>query len=189
MKTPQKTLLIFAIATTLCTLLVAVVSAEPVAPNGPVIISKTVSPQIIDLNYSGVLTYTITMTNTATPAIQNAFMQDTLPTLLSFNAWVQQPTVGTITRTGNTILWTGPLASPPSGGTPPGSSYVLTFTFTVNLPGPESMTLLLDDGKIVNTASAGRMDGTLYIIEDSDTAITRIRRYIYLPLVMRNFTQ
>lgn len=188
MKASQKMLLIFGIVATLCALLVAVVNAGPVAPNGPIVVSKTVSPQVIDLNYRGVLTYTIIMTNTTSPVVLNAYMEDTLPPLLSFGEWLTSPTVGTLTQVGDTILWTGTLAAPPAGGSPPVTPYVITFTFTANLPGPESMTLLLANG-IVNTAAAGHMDGTLYIVEDSDTAVTRIRRSIYLPLVMRNVAQ
>jgi uncharacterized repeat protein (TIGR01451 family) len=187
MKTPQKTLLIFAIATTLCALLVAVVSAEPAAPNGPIVISKTVSPRVITPDYTGVLTYTVTITNTATPSVLNAYMQDELPTLLSFGQWVTKPTIGTITTTGDAILWTGTLAAPPTSG--PGTPHVLTFVFTANLPGPESMSLVLAKNEIVNTAYAGRMEGTNFIPEASDTAITRIRRFIFLPLVVRSSSQ
>ncbi len=50
MKIPQKTLLIFAIVAALCAVIVAVVNAEPAVPNGDIVISKTVSPQVIDLN-------------------------------------------------------------------------------------------------------------------------------------------
>ena len=188
MKASQKTLRIFVIATALCALLVAVVSAEPEAPNGPIIISKTVSPHRITLDYAGVLTYTITVTNTAAPVVPNAFMEDTLPTLLSFGEWVSRPTVGTITQLGDTILWTGSLAAPPTSALPTNPN-VLVFVFTAELPDPESISLLLADGKIENTAYAGHIDGTIYIIEDADSAITRIDRRIFLPLVMRAFTQ
>ena len=186
MKTPQKMLLIFGIVAALCALIVTIVGAEPAAPNGPIVISKTVSPQVIDLNYRGVLTYTIVVSNTATPVVLNAYMKDTLPPLLTFDEWVTSPTVGTLNQVGDTILWTGTLPAPPSNPTPYMPN-VITFTFTANLPGPESMTLLLGNG-IVNTAVAGHTDGTINIVEDSDTAITRIRRSIYLPLVIRNFT-
>ncbi len=124
------------------------------------------------------LTYTIVVTNTATPVVLNTFMEDTLPPLLSFGSWVSQPTIGTTTQAGDTILWTDMLPAPPAIPTPI-TPNVITFAFTVNLPGPESMTLLLADG-IVNTAVAGHIDDTVYIVEDSDTAVTRIRRYIYL---------
>jgi len=189
MKIAQKILLVFVIVTALCALLMAVVSAEPTAPDGTIVISKTVSPQVITLDYTGVLTYTITMTNTAAPSVLNAYMQDKLPTLLSFGQWVTQPTVGTITTTGDTILWTGTLAAPPSGGSPPVNPYVLTFVFTARLPGPESMSLLLAEDEIVNTAYAGRTEGTNFIPEASGIAITHIRRFIFLPLVLRNFSQ
>lgn len=184
MKTPKRTLLISIIVAALCALLVAVVNAAPAAPTDVITISKTVSSQVIDLNYRGVLTYTITVTNTNTPGVLNGFVRDTLPTLLSFGQMLEQPTVGTTTVTGDTILWTGIIPAP-SGA----NLNVLTFVFTANLPSPESMSLLLAENHIANTAEAGHMDGTLYVVEVSDTAITRIRRYIYLPLVMRNFAQ
>ena len=188
MKTLQKPLFIFAIAAALCILIVAVVSAAAEAPNGPIIISKTVSPQVIAPNYTGVLTYTITVTNTAAPAIQSAFMEDTLPTLLSFEAWVDTPDFGTITQVGDTIMWTGALPAPPTVPTP-AKPNILVFVFTVRMPGPESMATLLRDGMIVNNAYAGRMDGTVHIVEDSDRATTHIRHYIFLPLVIRNLAQ
>lgn len=187
MKILQKTSLVLGIVAALCALMVTVVSAEPAAPNGPIVISKTASPQVIDLEYRGVLTYTITVTNTAIPVVLNAYMKDTLPPMLTFSEWVTRPTIGTLTVVGDTILWTGSLPAPPGMPTPT-TPNIITFTFTANLPGPESMTLLLANG-IVNTAEVGHMDGTVYIVEDSDSAITRIRRSIYLPLVMRNFAQ
>jgi hypothetical protein len=49
--------------------------------------------------------------------------------------------------------------------------------------------LLLPAKKSGGAKYAGHMDGTLCIIEDSDSATTRIRRYIFLPLVVRNFIQ
>jgi uncharacterized repeat protein (TIGR01451 family) len=189
MKTSQKTLTVLIVLVALCALIVAVVSAAPAAPNGPITISKTVSPKEITLDYTGVLTYTIMVTNTATPGVLNAFMEDTLPTPLSFGEWVEQPLFGTMSLVGDTILWTGPIAAPPVVVPPVDPPNVLVFVFTANLPGPESITLLLTNGKIENTAYAGHMDGTVYIVEDSDSAATTIRRYIYLPLVMRELAQ
>jgi uncharacterized repeat protein (TIGR01451 family) len=183
MRASQKTLFIFTIMVALCVLAVAVVDAAPSVPNGPIIISKTVSPEVIDLNYTGVLTYTITMTNTDIPVALNAYMEDALPTPLSFGELLEEPVVGTTEVIGNKITWTGVLPAP-SGA----DLNVLTFVFTAELPGPESISLLLAENQIVNTAYAGHIDGT-FIIEDSDTAVTRIHRYIYLPLVMRNFAQ
>lgn len=176
MKTLQKTLLILAIVAGLCALLMATASAEPAAPTA-LTITKVVSPTVIDPEYTGLLTYTITLLND-TGAVPS-FMTDTLPTYLSFNAWVQQPAVGTTDVTGNVVTWSGSLAA----GTP------VTLTFTAKLPDPETMSLLIAEGRIVNTAYLAPMDGTVILPpEDSDTAITRIRRRIFLPLVMRNFT-
>lgn len=74
-------------------------------------------------------------------------------------------------------------------GALPVSPHVLTFVFTASLPGPESMNLLLADGKIVNTAYAGRIEGTYYFIEDSDSVIICICRRIFLPLALQDFSQ
>jgi uncharacterized repeat protein (TIGR01451 family) len=183
MRASQKTLFIFTILAALCVLAVAIVDAAPAAPNGAIIISKTVSPQLIEPDYTGVLTYTITVTNTASPGVLNAYMEDTLPTLLSFGELVEKPTIGTTEVTGETISWTGRLPAPSEV-----NPSVVTFVFTAELPGPESIGLLLAENQIVNTARAGHIDGT-FIIEDSDTAITRICRHIYLPLVMSDFMQ
>lgn len=174
MKTSQRTLVAVTIAAALCLLIAASVLAAPSAPNA-VTISKTVSPQVIKPDYTGVLTYTIVLAND-TGVASGLVMTDALPTLLSFGAWVTQPT-GAI-NVGDMITWTGTLTA----GSP------VTLTFTALLPGPESMTFLVDDGQIVNTAYLGHLVGTVIFPDDSDSAITRFYRYIYLPLVMRNFT-
>jgi uncharacterized repeat protein (TIGR01451 family) len=174
MRTSQKTLLIIAIVAALCALLVVVATAAPAAPNA-VTITKTVSPQTISPDYTGLLTYTIRLTND-TGSATGIVMTDTLPTLLSFNAWVQQPNTGTTIRVGDTITWTGDIAA----GSP------VQLIFTAKLPGPETMTLLVAEGKIVNTAYLGHLDGTVILPDDSASATTRFYRYLFLPLVMRN---
>lgn len=174
MKTSNKTLAVVAIAVALCLLIVASVVAAPSAPNA-VTITKTVSPQVIKPDYTGLLTYTITLLNDTGTA--PAFMTDTLPTYLSFNAWVQRPT-GAL-AVGDVITWTGNLVA----GSP------VTLIFTAKLPDPESMTPLIAEGEIVNTAYVALMDGTVILPPvDSDSATTRFYRYIYLPLVLRNTT-
>jgi uncharacterized repeat protein (TIGR01451 family) len=177
MKTSQKTLAVVAAVVALCALIVAGVSATPAAPNAPITITKTVSPQVIKPDYAGVLTYTITLTNQAAPDVLNAVMTDTLPTLLSFGAWVTQPTGAT--NIGDTITWTGTVPAPPNN--------TVVFVFTAQLPGPETMTLLVAEGQIVNTAYLGHLDGTVILPDGSASATTRFYRYLFLPLVMRNF--
>jgi uncharacterized repeat protein (TIGR01451 family) len=173
MKTSQKTLTIVAMVAALCLLIVASVLAAPSAPNA-VTINKTVSPQVIKPDYTGVLTYTITLAND-TAVVSGIVMTDALPTLLSFGAWVTQPS-GAI-NVGDTITWTGTITA----GSP------VQLVFTAQLPGPETMTLLVAEGEIVNTAYLGHLDGTVILPDDSDSATTRFYRYIFLPLVMRNF--
>ncbi|MGC9397379.1 MAG: hypothetical protein ACP5J4_21245 [Anaerolineae bacterium] len=175
MKTSQRTLTVVAIAVALCLLLAASVLAAPSAPNA-VTISKTVSPQVIKPDYTGVLTYTITLEND-TDVVSGIVMTDALPTLLSFGTWVAQPP-GAF-NVGDTITWTGSITV----GSP------VQLVFTAQLPGPETMTLLVAEGQIVNTAYLGHLEGTVILPDDSDSAITRFYRYIFLPLVMRNFTQ
>jgi len=185
MKTPQKLSLIFGIVAALCALMVAVVSATPAAPNGPIVISKTVSPQVIDINYTGLLTYTITLTNTAQQGV-NSVLTDALPIGLSFNEWVSYPTFGTRTVVGNVITWTGQIPAQPVNIPPGNVPNVVTFVFTAKFPDPATATLYLK-GPIVNTAYISTSQGT-----DSASAVTNVlgyRRYIFLPLVMNNFEQ
>jgi len=175
MKTSQKTLIIVAIAVALCLLIAASVLAAPSAPNA-VTISKTVSPQVIKPDYAGVLIYTITLAND-TDVVSGIVMTDALPALLSFGTWVTQPP-GAL-NVGDTITWTGTITA----GSP------VQLVFTAQLPGPETMTFLVAEGQIVNTAYLGHLDGTVILPDDSDSAITRFYRYIFLPLVMRSFAQ
>ncbi|HOU11871.1 MAG TPA: hypothetical protein PKZ84_02040 [Anaerolineae bacterium] len=174
MKTLQKTLLVFVVFAALCALMVAVVNAAPAAPNGPIAITKTVSPKVIDVNYTGLFTYTITLTNTAAQGL-NAVMTDVLPIPLSFNGWVSYPSFGTRTVVGDVITWTGLI--------PPIGQNVVTLVFTAKLPDPGSATFVLR-GPIVNTAYVSSSGGT-----DSASAGTTVMHYIYLPLVMRNVAQ
>lgn len=178
MKTSQKTLVIVFVLAALCALMVAVANA---APNGPITITKTVSPQVIDINYTGLLTYTITLTNTTQQGL-NAVMTDTLPVGLSFNGWVSYPTFGTRTVVGNVITWTGQIPAKPGVVPPVAPPNVVTIVFTARFPDPATATLYLK-GPIVNTAYVSTSQGT-----DSASAVTDVlgyRRYIYLPLVMR----
>lgn len=182
MKTLQKTLLVFVVFAALCALMVAVVNAAPAAPNGPIAITKTVSPKVIDVNYTGLFTYTITLTNTAQQGL-NAVMTDVLPIPLSFNGWVSQPTIGTLTQVGDVITWTGLIPAKPVVVPPTAPPNVVTIVFTAKLPDPGSATFVLR-GPIVNTAYVSSSGGT-----DSASASTTVMRYIYLPLVMRNVAQ
>jgi hypothetical protein len=49
--------------------------------------------------------------------------------------------------------------------------------------------VVASEGKKEGSKYAGHMDSTICIVENSDSATTYIRRYIFLPLVMRNFIQ
>jgi uncharacterized repeat protein (TIGR01451 family) len=182
MKASQKTVAVFIVLMALCALLVAVANAAPAAPNGPIAITKTVSPQMINPDYNGVFTYTIILTNTMQQGL-NAVMTDTLPIPLSFDAWVSQPTFGTLTQVGDVISWTGMIPAQPVVVPPTAPPNVVTIVFTAKLPDPSSMTMLLK-GPIVNTAYVSSSGGT-----DSASALTIVRRYIYLPLVMRELAQ
>jgi len=177
MKTSQKTVAIVAIAVAVCLLIVASVVAAPAAPD--VTISKSVSPRTINADYTGVLTYTITLTNHYTDTIEDVQMWDVLHPMLSFGAWITDEPANFV-EAGNIISWTTDLEE----------EAVLTFTFTAQLPGPQTMqTIMMQDGEIVNTAYFSFPYEDTIVIGTPATATTRFYRYIFLPLVMRSFAQ
>ncbi len=158
MKTSQKTLAVVAILIALCALAVVLVSAAPATPT----ITKTVTPTAIKPDCAEcVLTYTIVLSGA-----EAAVMTDTLPTALTFDKWLTQPE-GAV-NLGDVITWTGTLTT-----TSP-----VTLSFTAKLPKGETLQGLVGQGKIVNTA---------YVNGVAASATTNFYRYIFLPLVMRNF--
>ena len=138
------------------------------SPAATLTIYKTVSPEVMKAVPNGVLTYTITLSNTDTMAVPGVMMTDTLPTLLSFGSWVEQPAGAT--NVGDTIMWTGSVLDS------------VEFVFTALLPSQETITLLLAEGQVVNTATFTYLGGS-----GSASATTRFYRYIYMPLVMKNY--
>ncbi|HOT92921.1 MAG TPA: hypothetical protein PLJ78_14000 [Anaerolineae bacterium] len=174
MRTSQKTLAVVAILIALCALAVVMVSAAPAAPNA-VTVTKTVDPKIIKPDCANcVLTYTIVLTTNETSV--SGVLTDVLPVYLSFDRWLQEPAGAG--RTGDVITWTGTIAS----GTP------VELAFTVKLPDYQTLQGVVATGQIVNTACFGRLDGTAILPpEVCGSATTVFYRYIFLPLVMRNF--
>ena len=177
MKSTQKTLFVVAIVAALCALLVAGVTASASTPD--VTIGKTVSPTVIEPTYTGVLTYTVTLTNNYTDTIANVEMWDVLHPMLSFGEWVTAEPDNFVDA-GNIISWTTSISA----------ETTITFTFTAELPLPQTMTLLVAEGKIDNTAYFSVVFGDepdTILIAKQATATTRFYRYIFLPLVMRMF--
>ncbi|MFN2284711.1 MAG: hypothetical protein ACK2UQ_09835, partial [Anaerolineae bacterium] len=136
-----------------------------------VTIEKTAEPTVMDAVANGVITYTVTLANPGTEDAIDVMFEDVLPTMLSFGNWVSQPT-GAI-NVGDTITWTG---------TVPAESSVV-FAFTANLPGSDTISLLLAEGSVTNTATFEYAGGV-----GEASATTNFYRYIYLPLVMRAYT-
>ncbi len=134
-------------------------------------IEKTAEPTVMDAVAGGVITYTVTLANPGTEDAVDVMFEDVLPTMLSFGNWVSQPT-GVI-NVGDTITWTGTVPAEDS----------VEFAFTATLPGSDTISLLLAEGEVTNTATFEYLGGS-----GSDDATTRFYRYIYLPLVMRAFT-
>ena len=137
----------------------------------PVTIAKTAEPTAMDAVANGVITYTVTLANPGTDDATDVMFEDALPTMLSFGSWVTQPAGAT--NVGDTITWTG---------TVPAEDEVV-FVFTANLPGINTISLLLAEGSVTNTATFEYAGGS-----GSDDATTRFYRYIFLPLVMRAYT-
>ena len=136
-----------------------------------VTIEKTAEPTAMDAVANGVITYTVTLANPGTEDAIDVMFEDVLPTLMSFGSWVTQPT-GAI-NVGDTITWTGTVPAEDS----------VVFAFTATLPADETITLLIAEGGVTNIATFEYVGGT-----GSDSATTNFYRYIYLPLVMRNYT-
>jgi len=127
-------------------------------------IFKSVTPTT-NVAYHGIVTYTVVLSNTGTVSDTVVVFTDTLPTVVEFGSWLEQP-VGTV-RAGNTITWTGILAN----------SAAITFTFTAAHTG--------DYGDVVtNTA---HFSGTAQAGSDEATFAVKPAGPIYLPLVCKGF--
>ncbi len=166
MKTSQKLLAVLAVVVALCALAVMSVIAAPAAPG--LQIDKTVTPGIMKAVPNGVLTYTIVLSTTETDAMIGVVLTDTLPPLLRFGAWVEQP--GDASVNGNQITWSGSVMGQ------------VEFVFTALLPADQN-TLRLLPPSITNIVQVTFPGGS-----GSASATTRFYRYIFLPLVTRNFT-
>ena len=87
-------------------------------------LSKSVSPTE-DVPYHGVVTYTILLNNAGAVSDTNVTLTDTLPISVNFGGWIEQPSGGSLIRSGNAITWTGTLTN--NAG--------ITFTFTATHTG------------------------------------------------------
>lgn len=166
MKTSRKALAVVAVVVALCALVVLGVIAAPAAPG--LQIDKTVTPSVMKAVPNGVLTYTIVLSTTDTNAMPGVVLTDTLPTLLRFGAWVEQP--GGASVTDNQITWAGAVMGQ------------VEFVYTALLPETQDKLMSLPP-QVTNDAQVTFPGGS-----GSDSATTRFYRYIFLPLVMRNFT-
>jgi uncharacterized repeat protein (TIGR01451 family) len=129
-------------------------------------ITKTVDPESISA-YGDMVTYTISLGNENTDAISGVTMTDTLPPMLTFEGWVEQPAGATFTAP-DMIEWAGTI---PAKGT-------VDFVFTASTP-EDTHSILID---IVNTAYMEYPGGS-----DSDSVSFSLIKKIYLPLVMRAY--
>lgn len=118
----------------------------------------------------GMVTYTITLSNTSAVDALNVALTDTLPAQVLFDAWVENA-AGAV-EAGNTITWTGTVSAT--------TEAVFTFRATVL---PHNDTVLLP---VVNTATF-TADNALGG-EDAATFDLGVWRNIFLPLVMKNHT-
>ena len=117
----------------------------------------------------GMVTYTITLSNTSDIDALNVELEDVLPAQVLFDMWVEN-TAGAM-EAGNTITWTGTV--------PANTQVVFTFRATVL---PYDDTVLLP---VVNTATC--MADNAMCGEDSAAFELGVWRKIYLPLVMSGY--
>ena len=98
----------------------------------PLTIDKT-GPESVAWAANEVLTYTITLTNPNTFAVEDVTVADELPALLTFVDWIEQP-AGAVVEDG-VINWTGDVAMESS----------VEFAFTAKLPEVQSIFMMLPE--------------------------------------------
>ncbi len=131
-------------------------------------IAKSVEPQA-DVPPGGVVTYTVTLSNSGAGDALGVVLTDALPAEVTFGGWVQQPT-NAVYESG-IITWTGTVAG--------GAEVRLVFTATLNTDYSLYGQTVTNTARYVSdNAGSGSAQATF----------TTARRYsIYLPLVMRNW--
>jgi len=130
-------------------------------------LTKEVEPQA-GVELGGVVTYTVTLTNSGGGQAFGVVLTDALPSAVTFGGWVQPSSA---VYENGVITWTGGLAGNAS----------VTLVFTATLGTDPS----LYNQTVINTAYY-RSDNAGSGSAQASFATAR-RYYIYLPLVMKNY--
>ena len=93
--------------------------AAQCAQSGPMLsLTKSVTPDT-NVDYHGVVTYSISLANTGGAEDANVLLTDTLPTEVDFARWIEQPAGAVVS--GDEITWSGAVTT----------GEVISFTFAV----------------------------------------------------------
>jgi len=152
----------------------------PGAPpcGGNINLTKTVDPSA-DVDYHGVVTYTIRLENTDALSDTSGTLTDTLPSEVDFGAWIEQPAGASIAS--DEITWNGTLTA----------STAITFTFTANHVGDYSDVVANTaeySGTFVTygTATFGVIGPDLDIVKTVDPAVAIPGQIITYTLTFSN---
>lgn len=130
-------------------------------------LTKAVTPTV-DVDLGGVVTYTITLDNSGTQPANGVLLTDTLPAAVDFGGWVQQSGAAVVN---DEITWSGNLST--------GASVTLVFTATVVNDVAYNGQTVLNSAAYQLGAHSGSADASFEI---------RFVNYVYLPVVIREFT-
>jgi uncharacterized repeat protein (TIGR01451 family) len=132
--------------------------------------ARTDDQPVAGVPLGGVVTYTITLSNTGNGAAEGVVLTDALPIEVDFGGWVLQP-AGAV-QAGDTVTWTGSVAA--------GAEITLIFTATVGTdPAYYDRTVLNTAAFSSSNARSGSDDAAL-------TLGSQARYRVYLPLVARH---
>ena len=127
-----------------------------------------------DVALGSVVAYTVSIANNGDADATGVVITDNLPALVEFGGYVSNP--GGIAQPpgpAGTITWTHPVSA--------GTSYSFVFTATVT-PGTAFYgTDVTNIAYFTSTNAGSGFDDAVFTIEEG-------LYYIYLPLVLRNFT-
>ncbi len=120
-----------------------------VAP--PLTMAKDATPDT-NVPYHGVVTYTVTLTNTTLADIPNVFFTDTLPSAVDFSSWINQPAGAGVAA--DEITWNGTVTA----------NTALSFVFSVNHVGNYG-DVVINTAEFTEGSLSGNADATFEVVE------------------------
>lgn len=143
------------------------IEAEPLVAD--LTIFKDVEPAV-DVPLGGVVTYTITLSNSGNGTALGAVLTDVLPVEMDFGEWIVQP-AGAV-QVGDTVQWTGSVG--------PEADIVLVFSAIVGTDPAYYSRTVVNTAEFTSSNAGTGSDQAACTLED------RPRYWAYLPLVARS---